>query len=331
MVEVKRDKTLDGLKFLLISLVIFGHAIEPTRYINSFSGILYSIIYSFHMPLFVMLSGYFSKKICWVKLNQQALILLETYLVMAVTMGLVLGYGLRLVVFPSMSCWYLLSLIFWRYMLYWFINRKKCKSWWLILYSVLIMFASFVLPINKDLSVLSFMRSCQYFFFFVIGYCISEDFIAFLRNNIICKSGLWLATIVLFYFIWVYSSRELHVLEFHRDTMVSLIDQFNWSPFLVLLYKCIILIIALIVSFTFLTIRKFPKCFEKLGRYTLSFFFLQGIIIHKMVLVLPFNIYLELIVSVGVILLGGYIGNKLSWAMNPISTTLRYIKENYVR
>lgn len=56
-----RNLRLDGVKLLLIVLVVVGHCIEPTRYDNPVSGCLYSIIYSFHMPLFVFLSGYFAK------------------------------------------------------------------------------------------------------------------------------------------------------------------------------------------------------------------------------------------------------------------------------
>lgn len=58
----QRDTTIDGLKFLMICLVTTGHAIEPTRNISEKSCLIYSVIYSFHMPLFVLLSGFFSKK-----------------------------------------------------------------------------------------------------------------------------------------------------------------------------------------------------------------------------------------------------------------------------
>lgn len=305
MVEIARDRTLDGLKFLLIMLVIIGHAIEPSRYSCSFSGILYSVIYSFHMPLFVMLSGMFTKNLNLAKLNRQALTLMETYLVMAILMGILLGKGLRLVVDPSLSCWYILSLICWRYMLYWLVEKRKCKTGKLIFYSVIILIVSFSLPVKHGLGLLSLMRTCQFFIFFVIGYCISEELISFLRKSNLHKIGLWIVTVVCFCVIGLYSSRELHVLEFHRDTMFSLVESFNCTPVLTMFYKCLILIVALIVSFTFMSIGKYPKAFEKYGRNTLSFFFLQGILVHKLVQVLPHNIYVELLAAGGITLLGG--------------------------
>lgn len=61
--DTGRNKTYDGLKFLLIVLVTIGHFSEPYRYTHSMIGAGYSVIYLFHMPLFILLSGYFSKHI----------------------------------------------------------------------------------------------------------------------------------------------------------------------------------------------------------------------------------------------------------------------------
>lgn len=136
MVEIKRDGTFDALKFLLICSVIVGHAIEP-------AGFLYSIIYSFHMPLFVLLSGYLSKNQNLSKINKQAISLVETYLVMALIIGFVLGVGFRMVVSPSLSCWYLLSLICWRYMLYFLVEVLKFNENKVLICSLLTMVVFF--------------------------------------------------------------------------------------------------------------------------------------------------------------------------------------------
>ncbi|MGI5118824.1 acyltransferase family protein [Marinactinospora thermotolerans] len=56
----QRDALLDNAKFLLIGLVVIGHAISPLE--NSRSAeVLYFWIYLFHMPAFVLISGYLSK------------------------------------------------------------------------------------------------------------------------------------------------------------------------------------------------------------------------------------------------------------------------------
>lgn len=275
------------------------------------------------MPLFVMLSGYFSKNLPLYKINKQAVTLLETYIVMAISMAVMMGYDLRFVLVPSLSCWYLLSLVCWRYMLYWFVEKRKCTQQSLLVWSVLLMLLTFFLPIKHYLGIISLMRTCQFFFFFVIGYCLTEQHILQLRNNTYCKLSFSIMTIVMLLFVIANSSRQLHVLEFHRDTLFSLVDQFEWSYFQTFIYKSLVILLSLTISCSLIALKHFPTIFEKYGRYTLSFFFLQGIIIHKFVMVLPANLFLELLVSIAVIILGGAICDKLSWVMNPIST---YVK-----
>ncbi|HOC98723.1 MAG TPA: acyltransferase family protein [Myxococcota bacterium] len=52
----QRDAWFDNVKFVLIFLVVAGHMLEPLDY-----GPAYLLIYSFHIPLFVFVSGYFSR------------------------------------------------------------------------------------------------------------------------------------------------------------------------------------------------------------------------------------------------------------------------------
>ena len=60
MGEKTRRFDLDNLKFFLIFCVVFGHLIEVSPSF-AFSGLIYQVIYSFHMPLFVFLFGYFAR------------------------------------------------------------------------------------------------------------------------------------------------------------------------------------------------------------------------------------------------------------------------------
>ena len=50
----------DATKLLAISLVLYGHCIQHLMSGSELENYGYLIIYSFHMPLFMMLSGYFS-------------------------------------------------------------------------------------------------------------------------------------------------------------------------------------------------------------------------------------------------------------------------------
>ena len=62
-----REYQYDNLRFLLIALVVLGHLLEiagefPHR------ELLYALIYSFHMPAFLFLSGMFARfdRIKWI-------------------------------------------------------------------------------------------------------------------------------------------------------------------------------------------------------------------------------------------------------------------------
>ena len=55
---VKRLIWADSLKGWLIILVVLGHAIQYTVGNGSESCHLWSLIYSFHMPAFVAISGF---------------------------------------------------------------------------------------------------------------------------------------------------------------------------------------------------------------------------------------------------------------------------------
>ena len=58
----QRDYLFDNYKVLLIILVIIGHFTEPSYRNNDFLYTLKWLIVSFHMPAFIFISGYFSKR-----------------------------------------------------------------------------------------------------------------------------------------------------------------------------------------------------------------------------------------------------------------------------
>jgi fucose 4-O-acetylase-like acetyltransferase len=67
---IMRNVLVDSIKGWAVLLVILGHAIQRT-FPDYSNNMLFNMIYSFHMPLFMLLSGYilyFSKKnidLCW--------------------------------------------------------------------------------------------------------------------------------------------------------------------------------------------------------------------------------------------------------------------------
>ena len=60
MTQEKRDHSLDNLKAILIFLVVFAHLLEDAAVFDG-KVLLYKMIYSFHMPVFIFILGYFAK------------------------------------------------------------------------------------------------------------------------------------------------------------------------------------------------------------------------------------------------------------------------------
>ena len=112
-----RNYFLDNYKAFLILLVVIGHFSEPCYTNTLFLTVLKWIIFSFHMPAFIFISGYFSKKDMGLeKLIQKLVIpyfvfeLLYYFLYVFVIHKETGLYFNR----PKFSLWYLMALFFWR-------------------------------------------------------------------------------------------------------------------------------------------------------------------------------------------------------------------------
>lgn len=57
----QRDAYFDNAKYLAIVLVAMGHSWEPLRDGSRTVTALYNLVYAFHMPAFIVISGYFSR------------------------------------------------------------------------------------------------------------------------------------------------------------------------------------------------------------------------------------------------------------------------------
>lgn len=112
-----RDYLFDNYKVLLIFLVVAGHFIEPSYDNNLFLYSLKWIIVSFHMPAFIFVSGYFSKRKLPFKVLFQKLavpyLVYEVIYFLFYTFILQKETGLYLHR-PKFSLWYLLALFVWR-------------------------------------------------------------------------------------------------------------------------------------------------------------------------------------------------------------------------
>lgn len=111
-----RSARMDNFKCFLIICVVFGHLLEMQE--GMASECLYLAIYSFHMPLFVWVSGYFAKPADRKSLKT----LLLPYLVFQILYSLCAVYlwqtedEIKLLE-PYWLMWFLMALFIWKLLL----------------------------------------------------------------------------------------------------------------------------------------------------------------------------------------------------------------------
>lgn len=167
----KRDTYLDLCKGILILLVVFGHMLESSD--GVVGNVIYHFIYIFHMPLFVLISGYLSKSVSHRNFLSRNVGLIETFIffqTILVFLSLLLGeeFTWSMIATPYWAMWYLLSLFWWR-LLVTIINPTKYSIVFCIISSVVLCLLAGYLPLTYTVS---FQRTFYFFPFFMIGHCL---------------------------------------------------------------------------------------------------------------------------------------------------------------
>ncbi|MET7605564.1 acyltransferase family protein [Streptomyces avermitilis] len=118
----RRDPYFDNAKYLVIVLVVCGHAWEPLTYGSRTATAAYLTVYAFHMPAFALISGYFSRSFDMAPGRLKRLVtgVVVPYLVFETAYTLFYrwaqddpGYPLSLLD-PWYVMWFLVALFVWR-------------------------------------------------------------------------------------------------------------------------------------------------------------------------------------------------------------------------
>lgn len=163
-----RDIRFDVLKGALILSVVLGHFFTHNTTHDIISETLANVIYSFHMPLFVFVSGYFTKKS---GIAQGNLRILETYIVYQLIKGLAYRYSpLQLMILPGPMLWYLVSLIIWRF-LFWGLDKIGVTITWRLIAILVAMgvTAGFFPWIGREFALSRTIVFAPYFFLGVLS------------------------------------------------------------------------------------------------------------------------------------------------------------------
>jgi fucose 4-O-acetylase-like acetyltransferase len=180
----ERDAFFDNARFFLILLVVFGHLISPIKDNSDFLTGLYNFIYFFHMPAFILISGYFAKgfdkpgylKKVFVKTLIPYAIFQLIYCFFYYFTGYENDFSLTLFD-PHWTLWFLISLFFWNILL-----KLMAHLPYALPAAVLLGIAVGYVPFFG--SYLSIDRTFVFFPMFLIGYYMHPEHFSILRSQI---------------------------------------------------------------------------------------------------------------------------------------------------
>ncbi|MFG3040321.1 acyltransferase family protein [Streptomyces sp. NPDC048330] len=272
----RRDPYLDNAKYLAILLVAVGHVLPVVVEGSRATRALYMLVYAFHMPTFVLISGHLSRS--YVGRPDQLRRLLTgvalPYLVFEVAYTLLIRWGAQperpySLLHPSYLMWFLIALFVWRTTApFWSVVR------WPVALSLAIAAAAAVTP---DLDgVVGMQRVLQFLPFFVIGLRMRPEHFRFLRRRSVRAVAVLVLAGALPFTYWATAS--IYITWFYRTVSAQEMGV-AWGPGLVrvgALFVC-----ATILTAAFLALVPGRRVwFTTLGSGTLCGYLLHGFLVR---------------------------------------------------
>lgn len=309
----QRNYRMDNIRFLLILCVLIGHFLELFK--GEFTSDLYKIIYSFHMPAFLFLTGFFAhfhpKKIflnlIYPYILFQVLYQLFDSFIIKEQQGVCIKFGT-----PYWLLWYLLITIYY-YLLLPFFDTVKPSS----CIAIVCTCSLFSILIGYDTSI-GYYGSLARFFnflpFFLAGHYCSR--IKRTQKNY----PLWPILLIVAFIILA----SCYIIESPNITRKVLYGSYSYEKanytFLIKLFLMLVAS-AWIVFLLFIVPNKRIPLLSALGQHTLPIFLLHGFLVKLAGKYKIFcyseseNLILALILSVAIICI---LGNPWSakWFQN---------------
>ncbi|WP_328496371.1 acyltransferase family protein [Streptomyces sp. NBC_00414] len=218
----QRDAFFDNAKYLAIVFVAMGHAWEPLTDHSRAAEALYMVVYTFHMPAFIIISGYFSRSF---DMRPDRLRRLIT--------GVVVPYVLFEVAYsffkrwadndpthpislldPWYLTWFLVALFVWRMT----VPLWKVVRWPVPLALAIAVLASVSPDIGDDLDL---QRVLQFLPFFVVGLFMKPEHFQLMRRREVRILSVPVLAITLGFAYWA-GPRMNSAWFYHRDSAQEL-------------------------------------------------------------------------------------------------------------
>jgi len=268
---MERDYYFDNVKFVLIFLVVLGHCITNTIGNSHIDRSIYSFIYLFHMPCFVIVSGYFSKNT--EKSTKKVINIFILYLEFQLLQYLFKNYLINqptdlTFVKPYWSLWFLLALAFWKLVLPYLIRIKH------------IFFISIILGIligyDKNVeNYLALSRIITFLPFFLFGYYLKKETLLKVIDSKKLRIGLCLSAICIFSVIFCFAGKIDYQWMYACDPYKNLTIEWYAGIYRIMLYA-----LGFILSFFIFSIIPDTKTvFTNVGKNSLNIYLIHGFVI----------------------------------------------------
>ncbi len=290
-VSIGRNYYFDNARFILIILVVFGHLLSPFRGDSQFLMTTYNFIYSFHMPAFILIAGYFSKGFTKKGYLQKVVRkVLVPYIIFQLIYSLLYTIRDQEVTFsilnPYWTLWFLLSLLLWNLLLFVFVRIRFS----LLLATLLGITVGYFEGIGTFLSL---SRTLVFFPIFLLGYYLNDThFKLILNTKTKIISTILMVCLFFGYYLYFPASGRSWLLASSSFTDMG-VDQPQYG----IMIRLAIYGIMLMTTFCFLClVPKRQYFFTHLGSKTLYVYLLHGLIV-KLILTAPIFDYTNTFVT----------------------------------
>lgn len=213
-----REYLYDNIRGILILLVVLGHALEYFRLDNKVGEFMYVFIYLFHMPVFIFISGYFSKNLAKGRATA-----VETFLVPYLLLNLILSFIMLaigkidefMILSPGWTLWYLYCMFIWRLLLPDLVKVRRI----LIISFIIGIFSGFLSEFGTYMAM---ARTLGFLPYFLAGYFMDRTLlekIHRLRWRKFFSIGIILAGLGIAYF-WVQTDLPAEILWRDRSFLL---------------------------------------------------------------------------------------------------------------
>ncbi|WP_438306667.1 acyltransferase family protein (plasmid) [Streptomyces sp. HUAS TT11] len=273
----ERDAFFDNAKYLAIVLVAVGHAWEPLRAESRTVTALYTVVYAFHMPAFIVISGYFSRT--FDASPQKIKRLLTGVIIPYVAFETAFTYFTRWsdgvpdrpisLLDPLYLTWFLAALFIWRLTT----PIWKLVRWPLPIALGIAALATLAPSIGQDLDL---QRVLQFLPYFVLGLCLKPEHFRLVRRWNVRIVAVPVFAGALGFAYWAVRRMD-YGWFFHRSAAESFGVPAWYGPVMALaLFGCSLALVACFLSW----IPGRRTWFTALGAGTLYGYLLHGFVIQ---------------------------------------------------